>query len=82
LGQPAVTVLPLTSTTTGIVNPLLAAVGAETVMEPVFRPLHNPAGLIVSGKYTGVVAGYAPTVIHGVDVEAVTGIAELSLAMS
>jgi hypothetical protein len=66
-----------------MVNPLLAALGAETVTEPIFKPLHNPEGFIVNVKDAGVVADVcAPTVIQGVDVEAVTGVAELSLAKS
>src|SRR5258706_266940 len=60
--HPLVTVLPVTSTTTGMVNPLLAALDAETVTEPVFKPLHNPVGFMVSVKDDGVVGEVkAPT---------------------
>ena len=76
-----VAMLPLTRTTTGTANPLLAALGAATVTEPVFKPLHKPTGLISTGTVAGVVVDdWDGTLIHGVLVDALTGVAELSLA--
>jgi hypothetical protein len=48
-----------------------------------FNPLHNPEGFTFNVKDAGVVEDVCvPTAIQGVEVEAETGVDELSLAIN
>lgn len=75
-----VAVEPLTSATTGIWNPLFCALGAFTVTDPEFNPLHKVAGFTVTVKFAGVVVLGEFTVIHEVELVTLMGVELLSLA--